>query len=138
MGAAAAGAEAIPASGKFSPLSLGLASYTFRNFTRAQLIGFMKQLNLTDLNCKDVKDHLPMDPALEAQALADYAAAGIKLHAAGAIYFPKNDEADIRSKFEYVKRAGIGVIVAGDPTPESLKWIERFVKEYDIRIEHGR
>jgi len=119
---------------------LGLATYTFRNFTRAQLIGFMKQLNVTDLNCKDVKDHLPMDPALEAQALADYAAAGIKLHAAGAIYFPKNDEADIRAKFEYVKRAGIPVIVAGDPTPESLQWIERFVKEYDIRIavhNHG-
>jgi sugar phosphate isomerase/epimerase len=139
-GATPAGAEAVPASGKPSPIHLGLASYTFRNFTRAQLIGFMKQLNVTDLNCKDVKDHLPMDPALESQALADYAAAGIKLHAAGAIYFPKNDESDIRSKFEYCKRAGIGVIVAGDPTPESLKWIERFVKEYDIRIaihNHG-
>jgi sugar phosphate isomerase/epimerase len=139
-GAAPAIAEAVPASGKPSPIKLGLASYTFRNFSRAQLIGFMKQLNVTDLNCKDVKDHLPMDPAGEAQALADYAAAGIKLHAAGAIYFPKNDEADIRSKFEYVKRAGIPVIVAGDPTPESLQWIERFVKEYDIRIaihNHG-
>ena len=135
-----AAAEAIPASGKPSPIKLGLASYTFRNFTRAQLVGFMKQLNVYDLNCKDVKDHLPMDPPAEAQALADYAAAGIKLHAAGAIYFPKNDEADTRSKFEYCKRAGIGVIVAGDPTPESLKWIERFVKEYDIRIaihNHG-
>ncbi len=133
-------AQVLPASGKPSPIKLGLASYTFRNFTRAQLIGFMKQLNLLDLNVKDVKDHLPMDPTLEAAALADYAAAGIKLHAAGAIYFPKDDEADIRSKFEYCKRAGIGVIVAGDPTPESLKWIERFVKEYDIRIaihNHG-
>ncbi len=140
VSAVPARAEAIPASGKPSPIRLGLASYTFRNFTRAQLIGFMKQLNVLDLNVKDVKDHLPMDPALEAAALADYAAAGIKLHAAGAIYFPKDDEADIRSKFEYCKRAGIGVIVAGDPTPESLKWIERFVKEYDIRIaihNHG-
>jgi len=62
MGVAQASAEAIPASGKFSPLSLGLASYTFRNFTRAELIGFMKQLNLAALNVKDVKDHLPMDP----------------------------------------------------------------------------
>ena len=40
MGAPQANAEAIPASGKFSPLSLGLASYTFRNFTRAELIRF--------------------------------------------------------------------------------------------------
>ena len=140
VNAAPARAQALPASGKPSPIKLGLASYTFRNFTRAQLIGFMKQLNVLDLNVKDVKDHLPTDPALEAAALADYAAAGIRLHAAGAIYFPKDDEADIRSKFEYCKRAGIGVIVAGDPTPESLKWIERFVKEYDIRIaihNHG-
>jgi sugar phosphate isomerase/epimerase len=117
-----------------------VCSYTFRNFTRAQMLGYLKELNLTDLNVKDTKDHLPMDPTLEAQALADYAAAGIKLHAAGAIYFPKDDEADIRGKFEYCKRAGINVIVAGDPTPESLKWIERFVKEYDIRIaihNHG-
>jgi len=140
VSAAPAQAQATPASGKPSPIRLGLASYTFRNFTRAQMIGFMRQLNLFDLNCKDVKDHLPMDPALEAAALADYAAAGIRLHAAGTIYFPKDDDADIRSKFEYCKRAGIGVIVAGDPTPESLKWIERFVKEYDIRVaihNHG-
>lgn len=140
MGVVKASAEAIPASGKFSPLSLGLASYTFRNFTRAELIGFMKQLNLTALNCKDTKDHLPMDPALEAQALADYAAAGIKLHAAGTISFPKDDDDDIRAKFEYAKRAGIRVIVAGDPAPTTLPRIEKFVREYDIRLaihNHG-
>lgn len=138
--AAPANAEALPESGKPAPIKLGLCSYTFRNFTRAQMIDQMKQLNLRDLNCKDAKDHLPMDPAAEAQAVADYKAAGIRLHAAGAIYFPKDDESDIRGKFEYAKRAGIGVIVAGDPTPESLKWIERFVKEYDIKIaihNHG-
>jgi sugar phosphate isomerase/epimerase len=123
-----------------SPIRLGLASYTFRNFTRAQLIGFMKQLNVFALNAKDVKDHLPMDPPAEAAALADYAAAGIKLHAAGAIYFPKDEDADIRSKFEYCRRAGIGVIVAGDPTLETLPRIEGFAREYDIRIaihNHG-
>ncbi|MGA9507077.1 MAG: sugar phosphate isomerase/epimerase [Candidatus Sulfotelmatobacter sp.] len=123
-----------------SPIRLGLASYTFRNFDRAQLIGFMKQLNVSALNAKDVKDHLPMDPQQEAAALADYTAAGIKLHGAGAIYFTKDEDADIRSKFEYCKRADIRVIVAGDPTPENLPRIERFVKEYDIQIaihNHG-
>jgi len=123
-----------------SSIRLGLASYTFRNFNRTQMIGFMKQLNVFALNAKDVKDHLPMDPQLEAAALADYAAAGIRLHAAGAIYFPKDEDADIRSKFEYCKRAGIGVIVAGDPAVETLPRIEKFVKEYDIRIaihNHG-
>jgi sugar phosphate isomerase/epimerase len=126
--------------GQATPIKLGLASYTFRDFTRAQMIAYMKQLNLTALNAKDVKDHLPMDPAQEAAALADYAAAGIKLHAAGAIYFPKDEDDDIRSKFDYCKRAGIEVIVAGDPKPETLPRIEKFVKEYDIRFaihNHG-
>ena len=103
-----------------SPIRLGLASYTFRNFTRAQLIGFMKQLNITALNAKDVKDHLPMDPQEEAKALADYAAAGIKLHAAGAIYFPKDEDEDIRSKFEYCKRAGIARDRRGRPDAGEL------------------
>ena len=135
----AAGRDHSP-SDQASPIRLGLASYTFRNFDRAQLIGFMKQLNVFALNAKDVKNHLPMEPQQEAVALADYATAGIKLHAVGAIYFAKDDDADIRSKFDYCKRAGVGVIVAGDPTPENLPRIEKFVKEYDIRIaihNHG-
>jgi sugar phosphate isomerase/epimerase len=133
-------AQQRPTTGGASPIQLGLASYTFRNFTRAQLIACMKQLNVFALNAKDVKDHLPMDPPAEAAAVADYAAAGIALHAAGAIYFPKDDDADIRGKFEYCKRAGIGVIVAGDPAVETLPRIEKFVKQYDIRIaihNHG-
>jgi sugar phosphate isomerase/epimerase len=133
-------AQPTAAAGKPSPIHLGLASYTFRNFTRDQMIGYMKQLNLTDLNAKDVKDHLPMDPTEEAKACADYASNGIKLHAAGTIYFPKDEDEDIRSKFEYCKRAGISVIVAGDPAPEVLPRIEKFVKEYDIRLaihNHG-
>jgi sugar phosphate isomerase/epimerase len=128
------------AGGKPSPVKLGLASYTFRNFTRDQMIGYMKQLRITDLNCKDVKDHLPMDPTAEAAAVADYTANGIKLHAAGTLYFPKDEDDDIRSKFEYCKRAGIKVIVAGDPEEKTLPRIEKFVKEYDIKFaihNHG-
>ncbi|HXJ03596.1 MAG TPA: sugar phosphate isomerase/epimerase [Candidatus Acidoferrum sp.] len=135
----AVGSERIPAE-EGSAIRLGLASYTFRNFSRAQMIGFLKQLNVLALNAKDVKDHLPMNPGEEAAALTDYSAAGIKLHAAGTIYFAKDEDADIRSKFEYCKRAGIGVIVAGDPAPETLPRIEKFVKEYDIRVaihNHG-
>jgi sugar phosphate isomerase/epimerase len=139
-GAIPAYSQPSPATGVPSPVRLGLASYTFRNFTRAQMIGFMKQLNVTALNAKDTKDHLPMDPADEAQAIADYTAAGIKLHAAGTIYFPKDEDDDIRSKFEYCKRANISVIVAGDPAPAILPRIEKFVKEYDFRFaihNHG-
>src|SRR5258707_1558455 len=127
-------AQGRPSVNEASPIQLGVASYTFRNFKRAQMIGFLKQLNVVALNAKDVKDHLPTYTQEEAAALADYAAAGIQLHAAGTIYFPKDEDADIRNKFDYCKRAGIGVIVAGDPAPETLPRIEKFVKEYDIRF----
>jgi len=126
--------------GRPCPIQLGIATYTFRNFTRDKMIGFLKELQISQINAKDVKDHLPTDPQQEEAAIKDYADAGIKLHAAGAIYFRKNEDDDIRSKFEYCKRAGIGVIVAGDPTPETLPRVEKFVKEYDIRIaihNHG-
>lgn len=122
------------------PVQLGLASYTFRNFTRSQLIGFMKQLKIDQLNAKDAKDHLPTDPTGEQRALADYQAAGIHLHAAGAIYFQKATDDDIRSKFEYARRAGIPVMVAGDPTPQTLPHIEQFAQQYDIQVaihNHG-
>lgn len=147
--AAVAAASSLPAisfgapsqeTGKPSPIHLGMCSYTFRNFTRDQMIGYLKQLGVNQLNVKDTKDHLPIDPAEEAKAVADYQANGIKLHAAGAIYFRQNSDADVRKQFDYVKRAGIPVIVAGDPTPETLPRIEKFAKEYDIKIaihNHG-
>ncbi len=139
-GAAASAAEAVPESGKPAPIKLGLASYTFRNFTRAQTIGAMQQLGLGDINCKDARDHLPMDAAGEATALADYAANGIRVHAVGTVSFTKDEDDDIRAKFEYARRAGVGVIVAGDPAVTTLPRLEKFVKEYDIRIaihNHG-
>src|SRR5260370_16803105 len=45
-----------------SPVRLGVASYTFRNFNRAQIIGFLKQINGLALNAKNFKHHLPMHP----------------------------------------------------------------------------
>lgn len=121
-------------------IRLGLASYTFRNFTRTQLIAAMKQLNVTDLNAKNVKDHLPDNPEQESAALADYAAAGIHLHAGGVIPFTKDDDNDIRQKFDYARRAKLAVIVAGDIPVDLLPKIEKFAKEYDIPIaihNHG-
>lgn len=127
--------------GKLSPIRLGLASYTLRTLTRAQVIAAMKDLRLTLLNCKDAKDHLPMASLDEEKAaLADYAAAGIKVTAVGAVYFTEDNDDAVRKNFEYAKAAGVKVIVAGDPTPATLPRIEKFVKEYDIRIaihNHG-
>ena len=126
-------AQAVAASGKPSPIRLGLTSSTFRTFSRAQLIAYMEQFNVLFLSCNNVQDHLPMDPTEENQALDDYASAGILLHAAGALAFTTDAEFDIRGKFDYAKRAGISLIIA-DPTPATLPLIDKLVREYDIRV----
>ena len=134
-------AAQVGSGGGSGPIRLGMASYTLRTFDRAQVIADMKQLRLTNINCKDIKDHLPStSPDTEQVAVDAYTAAGIRVTAVGTLYFPKDEDADIRAKFEYAKRAGVKVIVAGDPAPEVLPQIEKFVKEYDIRFaihNHG-
>jgi len=140
--AAAGAATSRPAfAAEPADVRLGMTSYTFRNFERAKLIGFLRELEVTTVNLKDVKDHLPSTSVEEeARALAEYRAAGITPTAVGTIYFPKDDDAEIRAKFEYAKRAGVKVIVAGDPAVSVLPRLERFVKEYDIRLaihNHG-
>jgi sugar phosphate isomerase/epimerase len=121
-----------------SPIRLGVASYSFRKFGRDDVIQFMKQLDTPYLNVKDV--HLPMTTPEQIRQAADaYATAGLKLTAAGTIYFTEDKDDDMRRKFEYCKVAGIPLIIAG-PTPSTLPRLEKFVKEYDIRIaihNHG-
>jgi len=121
-----------------SLIPLGVASYSFRKFGIPDVIKFMKELKTPYLNVKDM--HLPMTSVAEVRQVADeYRAAGITLTAAGAIYFTKDDDEDMRHKFEYCKAAGIPLIVAG-PTPDTLPRVEKFVKEYDIKIaihNHG-
>jgi sugar phosphate isomerase/epimerase len=121
-----------------SPVRLGIASYTFRNFDQAHLIEFMKELKTPYLNVKDV--HLPMTPADQvAPRAAEYRAAGLNLSTGGTISFPTDDEEDIRKKFEYCKAAGISLIV-GAPTHQALPHVEKFVKQYDIKVgihNHG-
>ena len=121
-----------------SPIRLGIASYTFRKFDQAHLIDFMHQLKTPYLNLKDV--HLPMTPLDQvAPRAAEYRAAGFKLTAAGSIRFSKDEDDDIRAKFEYVKAAGIPLIV-GMPDRNILPRLEKFVKQYNIRVgihNHG-
>jgi len=135
------------------PIRLGIASYTFRSFPDpAKLIDFMHQLKTPLLNLKSV--HLPMSSAdldpkdahptmtpldqVAAQAAA-YRVAGFILTADGNVTFDKDDDADIRAKFEYIKAAGIPIIVCA-PTHQNLPRLEKFVKEYNIKLaihNHG-
>ena len=120
-------------------IKLGVASYSFRKFGPDDVIAFMHALNTPFLNVKEV--HLPINSgSSEIQALTQkYREAGLMLTAAGAIYFTEDSDEDMRKKFRYCRTAGFPLIIAG-PTPETLPRLEKFVKEYDIKIaihNHG-
>lgn len=145
MGAAAlaAGAPLLPAQQyhiRGATFRLGIASYSFRKFPRPQAIKMTNDLETPYLNIKP-SAHLPLDstPAEIAEAIEEFKDAGIVLVGCGTVYFLKDDEADMRSKFEYAKRAGFPLIVAG-PTQTTLPKLEKFVREYDIKLavhNHG-
>jgi sugar phosphate isomerase/epimerase len=118
---------------------LGVASYSFRKFPRADAIRMTKELGTPYLNVKEF--HLPLNSTPEQidAAKKEFADAGIILVGCGNVSFQKDDEADIRSKFEYAKRAGFPLIVCA-PTHVTLPKLEKFVREYDIKIavhNHG-
>ncbi len=120
-------------------IKLGIASYSFRKFSRAQAISMTLQLGTHYLNVKDF--HLPLDSTPEQidVAVKEFHDAGIVLVGCGNVSFDKDDENDIRHKFEYAKRAGFPLIVCA-PTHTTLPKLEKFVKEYNIKIavhDHG-
>ncbi len=123
---------------KPSPILLGVASYSFHKLDRQHAIDGTKALKTPYLNVKDV--HLPMGTPDEIKkASAEFRDAGLTLTGAGTIYLMKDEDEDMRKSFEYCKLAGIPMIVAG-PTLETLPRVEKFAKEYDIKIaihNHG-
>jgi sugar phosphate isomerase/epimerase len=120
-------------------LKLGVASYSLRHFSRAQAIEMTKQLGTPYLNVKEFHLKLDSTPQQIDSAVKEFHAAGIVLVGCGNVSFQKDDESDIRHKFEYAKRAGFPLIVCA-PTAITLPKLEKFVKEYDIKIavhNHG-
>ncbi len=120
-------------------LKLGVASYSFRHFSRAQAIEMTRQLGTPYLNVKDVHLKLNSTPQEIDAAKQEFQRAGIILVGCGNVSFQKDDESDIRSKFEYAKRAGFPLIVCA-PTAVTLPKLEKFVQQYDIKIavhNHG-
>ncbi len=135
--AAAIGAPAT--TGKPGDLKLGVATYSFREFQRHLAIVNTKKLGVDYVSIKDFHLAMNLSPEDIKKGAAEFEKAGLTILSGGNISFPVNDEADIKSRFEYAKAAGMGVIVCA-PTHETLPKMEKYVKQYDIKIavhNHG-
>ena len=126
-------------SDEMAGFKLGVASYSFREFQRHLAIECTRKLGVSYINIKEF--HLPLNSTPEEirKARSEFEKAGLTILGGGNVSFQVNDEADIRRKFEYAKLAGMPVIVCA-PTHETLPKMEKYVKEYDIKIavhNHG-
>lgn len=120
-------------------IKLGIASYSFREFGRRLCIKYTKELGITLLTIKEFHALYRSTPQELAQAKAEFAKAGITLTGGGTVYMQKDDPDDIKSYFEYAKALGMPMMNIG-PTQKTLPMIEKFAKQYDIKIavhNHG-
>jgi sugar phosphate isomerase/epimerase len=120
-------------------LKLGVASYSLRNFSRQRAIEMTKDLGVRYINFKSV--HLPYDATAEqiAAARREVEAAGLEIVGGGLITFETDTDEGVRKYFDYARAAGMPLIV-GSCQPAVLPRIEKFVKEYDIKLaihNHG-
>ncbi|MBD3415273.1 MAG: TIM barrel protein [Candidatus Aminicenantes bacterium] len=118
-------------------LNLGMASYTFREFSLEQAISMTKRLGLSRISLKSF--HLPLDSSENEikKAAALVKDAGLNLYGVGVIYM-KNEQ-EVERAFQYAHTAGAQVII-GVPDPDLLGLVEEKVKQLDIRLaihNHG-
>jgi sugar phosphate isomerase/epimerase len=120
-------------------LKLGVASYSLRQFPRAEAIEMVKALRTPYINIKSV--HLPyeLSPAELQAGRREFEAAGLQIVGGGTITFEEDTDAEVKKYFEYAKGAGMPLIVA-TANPAILPRIETFAKQYDIAVaihNHG-
>jgi sugar phosphate isomerase/epimerase len=118
-------------------ITLGIATYTFRNFSRSYAIKMLKDLGVVNCNVKDM--HLPMTDTPEQlrSGVKKFADAGLKIVAGGNVGMQKEEQ--LRPAFEYAKACGFPVIVC-IPTPDTIGKVESLVKEFNIPVaihNHG-
>jgi inosose dehydratase len=111
---------------------LGVASYSLRKLSRADAIKALGALNVRYVNIKDFHAPMKATPDELKQVRVDFDSAGIQILGVGNVSFAKNDEALMRANFEYAKALGAPVIVMA-PTHETVGFIDKLVREYDIK-----
>jgi inosose dehydratase len=144
-GMLAAGVSSVYASSGISSLtentkdifSLGMAGYTFKEFSVEKTIEMMNRVGITYLSVKDF--HMPMNSTKEQidSVIEKFKAAGINVYTVGVIYM--KTQASVDQAFEYAKMAGVKMIV-GAPDYELLPYVEKKIKAYDFKLaihNHG-
>jgi sugar phosphate isomerase/epimerase len=144
-GVLAAGASTLNASSyiqvtadkSVNTFSLGMAGYTFREFSVDQTIGMMKRIGVTNLSLKDF--HMPMNSTKDQinAIIGKFNSAGINVYTVGVVYMKTQESVD--QAFEYAKMAGVKMIV-GAPDYALLPYVEQKVKTYDFKLaihNHG-
>ena len=111
--------------GPAPPFTLGLASYTFREFDLDATLAMAKRVGLMRLALKDV--HLPLESPVEAvrAAAAKVRAAGLALYGCGVVYMTNESEVD--RAFDYARSGGMGVVI-GVPEHGLLGRVEAKVR----------
>lgn len=131
--APAAAAAAQPA------IKLGVASYSFREFQRNLAIKMTQKLGVQNINIKEFHLLYRSTPEERAKGRAQFEKAGLIVTGGGTIYLNKDDDADIKFHFDYARDCGMPLMVIG-ASPTTLPRIEKFVKEYNIKVavhNHG-
>jgi sugar phosphate isomerase/epimerase len=114
-------------------IKLGVASYSLREYSRALAIRCIQELRTPYVSVKEF--HLPYRSSPEEleSGRKEFERAGLTIVSGGNITLAKDDPDDIRHYFEYARMCGMPMIVCA-PTHSNMGAIERFVKEYNIRI----
>jgi sugar phosphate isomerase/epimerase len=117
--------------------TIGMAGYTFKEFTVEKTIEMMKRIGVSNLSLKDF--HLPLNSTSEQinAVLEKFKAAGINVYTVGVVYMKTKESVD--QAFEYAKMAGVKMIV-GAPDYALLPYVEEKIKTYNIRLaihNHG-
>ena len=106
-------------------LDMGMAGFTFAQFSIDQTISMMNRVGVTNLSLKEF--HLPMNATQEqaTEVVEKFKAGGINIYAVGVIYM--KDKSEVDRAFEYAKKVGVNLII-GVPEYELLPYTEEKVK----------
>lgn len=126
-----------PLFGSGIPFQLGIASYTFREFSLEETIKMTRRLDIRKLCLKSM--HMPLDSSPEEikTMAAKVREAGLDLYGGGVIYMKNTRE--VENAFSYAGHAGMKVIV-GVPDHGLLELCSKKVKETGIKLaihNHG-